>query len=917
MDTTPTTGEACASIPDEVYEIRSSSRWDPALLADLIRKTAEGPLYDRKRFIPIIRCRKKHLASAPEDLCERISEFVRDSISLLNAARRRGEPAYMVFGVDNDWRIQACGVRYSSTQVFTREEYDNFFASKKGIERLQREITERHFKQHANTLIEDKPRDFVRYEFGWLEVDGKRVFLAYLAFDPNPSKVAYHVQNLEGEDGIWLKRTGLTANTGYTRVGDSKEPVPVADLTSLVAWTDIPYISPKGWKTYLGKLQERIDKIHEADGLRVGPDLEQVLRLEHSGDSALEHLRTFVRNPDGPNVLFLFGHGGSGKSTLLRTLTLELRSKVNDEFGEELRNEQPKAYVPIYVNLADLGNSSLATFASDMFKVAEPKGPESLHRLFSDPNIEYAILFDAFDEIYLSTMPHVARNRALQCLNELLSFAAAHPFIKIVVASRPTMMPPKRLEEYVTVYLAPLSVQQITERLKGERLPSQVETDLIRLVESNPGLQRMMGIPAMLSALAAAAHEQQLTSLGLAARAAVKAFIDRECRRLPDPQSRWNFRGQLERLAEQAWRSEQVFLSHTSRVTYLSAFINSGIIREVNRHVEFSSDLFPIVLNAERLTNDDEKFTRRIDNEINDSFEVEQHASFVRIVSNICISDVTDVQQIPGKWLYLATDPLEVLRIVIERQLQPVSNPGLISENLQRLADSSAPNAAKASLIRKLLVDASPVVTLVAANAVRNLGSLAKLLSSGEITDLLALGRNKESMEILLELAVDDYGADIGAIYSGMYQRGHEKHATLLTVLLRKMDWRAGVPHILLQYPPVGKAISREIIVVALTQLLNLKVPAPNVWMGDIRDLLRSEDHDLRKLAEQIMGDAALPSLHYDLLTVLRRRLYDARELHQARLGAPVEVVAEEPSYTGSIVLPGLAEERAEELYGD
>ncbi|RMG90624.1 MAG: hypothetical protein D6706_19170, partial [Chloroflexi bacterium] len=82
--------------------------FNPELFTQLNRQSRfrENTLIDLKRDLYCVRGDDKGLA-----------EFIRDMIAMANASRRRGKPAYILFGVNNDGTISEGGIKGQSSKI--------------------------------------------------------------------------------------------------------------------------------------------------------------------------------------------------------------------------------------------------------------------------------------------------------------------------------------------------------------------------------------------------------------------------------------------------------------------------------------------------------------------------------------------------------------------------------------------------------------------------------------------------------------------------------------------------------------------------------------------------------------------------------------------------------------------------------
>jgi predicted HTH transcriptional regulator len=162
----------------------------------------ERTLSDRKVEIPQIR-----------DNPDKRAEFIRDVIALANASRRRGEPGYLLFGIDDGWNI--VGIEGQSVKRNLPDDYDPNDPRK--IEKLQRETIEDAFNKITREYIAPKaPLLSYHHNYHGELVEGKRVSYLEIRAEAD-NAIAYEVKKDIQESKPPLQRSEAWERQGHSK----------------------------------------------------------------------------------------------------------------------------------------------------------------------------------------------------------------------------------------------------------------------------------------------------------------------------------------------------------------------------------------------------------------------------------------------------------------------------------------------------------------------------------------------------------------------------------------------------------------------------------------------------------------------------------------------------------------------------
>ncbi|MGC9400665.1 MAG: helix-turn-helix domain-containing protein [Anaerolineae bacterium] len=185
----------------------------------------EMPLRDRKAVLPNFftgrACMKKR------------AEFLRDVIALANTARLFGEPAYLIFGLDDEGNILDLK---DSLRVYDRGETTPWEGFRHSIGQFIREYIE---------------PSLVHWDLKHGEVDGKEV--GYLLIKPYAARHKFQVKKkLKSGREVMLEKS-----QSWIRFGESKynlRNMPFESMPYEYSYAEVPYVLPSIWLKYFEAL---------------------------------------------------------------------------------------------------------------------------------------------------------------------------------------------------------------------------------------------------------------------------------------------------------------------------------------------------------------------------------------------------------------------------------------------------------------------------------------------------------------------------------------------------------------------------------------------------------------------------------------------------------------------------------------
>lgn len=835
-----------------IQQINSGPGWEPELIQQFIREVAEGPLFDRKSHLPIIHCKPGEIKDATVELTKTIREFVRDCISMLNSARRRGKPAYIVYGVKDNWEIMPSGIFGKSTRKMSNTEIESYLDTPKLFQDLQRNVIEKYdMRPHTERLIWENPSAFIHYEFGWINHEGEKVFLSYLVFEPYASQRPFAVKPSNKGTEIWYERLNLTPGESWSRVGESKKEFVGAEIDTLVCWRESPFVSSEQWSKYLTDLQQKISRIcqyniHEDElGLQRLTAKDSYTNDLIGLNAALHEFATYTDT--GNQVLFVLGDGGVGKSTQVQLLTLEVARLLQEEIKDAPKKyDQPEGLIPVYVEMKRFRCSTETPLHYIASTLQSIKIDADIEKIFGDRELQFLFILDAIDE-----MASDEHERNIDAIYQLVKDYA---HIKFIIVSRPSVFQQNILERHRYLRVLPLTLEQIVNCIKAAEISIKVQEQLIDLISGDLELQSLLGVPRMLTACINGVAKLEHVSLGTILHAAIEEHLRYDIEKLPKATYKRDYRLQLEQFVENFWENDRVYVDKSKQLEYYEPLLQNGLLRENERKVYFASRYIVDYLLARQI-HDNEDFRNRVKLNIDPNPDqpvfTQYQINRLRLLANWCESDLSNVGTNVGRWINHLTDPKLILQIYKER-LQPfVEN----TENLcSAIVALSAADVDAKGLVFDFLQDASFEVFQALLDTLRAYPQLQKLVEQKDIELLFSNTIEQTRQNLLLRFIVDIYGLSLEDLFDQKFSES-QPDIDLLIGLLDQFDWSQAVPEKLMVLNILGTPVFDDIRLEVLNKLLAHNLPIPAQWQAELKGLKMHQNQLIRKKAAQLLGE--------------------------------------------------------------
>jgi len=498
-----------------------------------------------------------------------LAEFIRDMIAFANTARRRGQPAYILFGVDDDGNILPQGIRGQCTRVTLPPDWDDDDPAR--FEQQQNQIS-----RHLHNVAERHVRPGINFDYVPGRIDDTLV--SYLIIRPEPIPQPFEVRRkvVDRQTGNVL----LTKGQCWKREGESKYEVPESDKIFLYRWTDVPYVSKTQWVGHLSILTGAFTD-----------ELSTYLDLSTQGPAegiSLDQRVDYFLASDSEQVLLLTGRPGTGKTRYLHRLVRTL-AEVALQNLEATSIEQPQTLIPVYVSLSGYAAEVTRPFKQKVvlcldnhgiLKFNETAQPE---RILADRNLRFVICLDAFDE-----MEPRGTN-----VKPISGFLEEFPNLKIVVTSRPKALPPPWLNRYSAISIAPLSENDVYDYLAAHLEWPDRAYEFIR---QNAELYEVMCVPLMLKHVTEYWQEFEQQTVGNLERPAGEEEGEERTDGILSPSignlTDQLFRRLLERERDEKDQTQARELEAVRQMESLSALAlwmdgryNAANVKEVRRHL--------------------------------------------------------------------------------------------------------------------------------------------------------------------------------------------------------------------------------------------------------------------------------------------------------------------------------------------
>jgi hypothetical protein len=244
----------------------------------------------------------------------------------------------------------------------------------------------------------------------------------------------------------------------WIREGESKREIIGEEKQFLYNWREVPYIERNLWVHHLDNLARDF----EAKDV----DWEQEVYIpltgrENSSSFPLEErIEQFLDAPiTWESVLLLTGKPGAGKTNFLYRLVHRLADDARQS-AELSRSEQPEVWIPVFFDLNRYVPVNVNVFIRDLalsldrYSLFGLNAVSSPERIFTDRNLHFLVCLDAFDE---DEEVRVTGDKA----RIVRAFLQAFPNLKVIIASRPHVLPPRWLRQYAHVSIMPLTDEDI------------------------------------------------------------------------------------------------------------------------------------------------------------------------------------------------------------------------------------------------------------------------------------------------------------------------------------------------------------------------------------------------------------------------------------------------------------------------
>lgn len=408
---------------------------------------------------------------------EDLAEFIRDVIAFANAARRYGEPGYILFGVEDKTK-RVVGIEGQSTNPKISLN-----------SHIQEQITDLNVREF-NRLLEEyvAPSPVIKY----LPCDVNGRLCSYLEilhqFTDKPYEVRKNLEEI---------RNPLRIGDCWVRKGESKYFVPPEDKQFLYNWTQFRPIEPESWKYYLEQLVNLPGKRTQ--------DITGYQRLDSNNKLTLsDELYNFFRNNNEESLLIIEGQAGCGKSVFLRDQVRQTATELLNELDLYLESSVQLSFtkpVPAFLrlnNFAIQAGEPLAPKLLQLMKGSRELGlyqHEEPEKVFRDESKHWIVFLDAFDESNVDP-----GNRA-NLWSAIYEFIDLYSNVQVILTTRPDASPPRLHQRGKSISINPLTRDQILGFLKA-RMSTDVEVsfeEVTDFLDTEEELWRHLEIPLFVS----------------------------------------------------------------------------------------------------------------------------------------------------------------------------------------------------------------------------------------------------------------------------------------------------------------------------------------------------------------------------------------------------------------------------------
>jgi hypothetical protein len=360
----------------------NSKNFDPSIF-DL---TNEDAVFDRKRQL--------YLLDDPHSR----GELIKDFIALANSMRRRGAPAYLVFGVEDDRKIvknnegESIGIWGQFIKSVAPPNW-----KEDCLDPLQQENKVGRSLLNVIDLHVDPMLD-LQYECGFID----DCLVSYIKI-PNQisnkwrGKPFQVIKKLEHKNNL-IHGIG----TCWIRIGSDTKLVDSENQEHLTCYLDVPFVNSGEWRSYLRSVTDEFNKIDETH-----LPIYAVYAKTNERVLLSEKLQALTISSDPmsfrPPRILVNNLPGCGKTTALQALAKSVAENALLSLDTH-SGEPPSTPIPIFVSLRDYSKahnerlidfcvSQLQRHGIDMRSKYQPE------KIFEDRHLTFVLILDGFDEM--------------------------------------------------------------------------------------------------------------------------------------------------------------------------------------------------------------------------------------------------------------------------------------------------------------------------------------------------------------------------------------------------------------------------------------------------------------------------------------------------------------------------------------
>ena len=397
----------------------------------------EVPLRDRKADFPNLQRR-----GGGQERQEKKAEFIRDVIALANTARLWGEPAHLLFGIDDSGKV--VGIRDHLRVYCTSDKLEPHQVKEEARKQVQSLINE-----YIKPIIAQSDIKFGQ-KHGHL--------VAYLILAPLPTPDPFQVAKPFGK-GI---RKPLKEAERWIRIGESKDKIAPREISPTeepycYAYAQVPYLLPFHWERYFSAILNDRD----VQDTHVISNYLEPATID--GECLVSVVQSFL-DSDEQRLLLIRGAAGSGKTTFLARLVYKYASDGQESIEGIRKREEfmpPPDWIPVLVGLRhrDKNIKTVEEFTAYLMTVIGAKGkfweerPKRPEKLLELNEVQWLLCLDGFDELEES-----GQKKFFAMISE---FVRRYPRIKVLLTSRPDTI---QVDWSGTVDAAMETIRPLTDR---------------------------------------------------------------------------------------------------------------------------------------------------------------------------------------------------------------------------------------------------------------------------------------------------------------------------------------------------------------------------------------------------------------------------------------------------------------------